>query len=339
MERRAWWQCCESDPAATFFSTPDWCDVLVAAFPAFRPHPYLFSFGSGMRCVLPSVQVHRTLGLTALHSMPFGTYGGVIGASFLEPTDQDSLLSHTGLGAWSRFQTTVVPNPLAPRALPPALANAEGLVHAPDLSLGYDAWWRGLDARTRYHVRKAERRGVTVHQRMSAADFEAFLRLHAEASSTWYPPAHFGTSFFRALWRHRSERVQLWSARLDERMIAGVLVLRFGTQITPFLSAVTPSQRTLAPTNLIYDRLLAACCQEGRTCVNFLGSGGKPGVERFKASMGGRPTRFPYLDARGPVYPLVRNPLVTGARHLGRLSRLLVQRERPVESASPSPTP
>lgn len=301
----------------------------MASFRPFRAHPFLFSFGSGMRCVLPAIEVQRALGrLTALHSMPFGTYGGVIGGVFLDATDQESLLSHTGLGAWSRFQTTIVPNPVAPQTLPLRLTNASGLVHAPDVREGYDAWWQSLDGRTRYHVRKAERRGVTVRAGLSAADYETFERIHTAASSTWYPPPHFGRGFFRALWRYRSERVELWSAWLDDRMIAGVLVLRFGGQVTPFLSAVDPSHRTIAPTNLIYARLLATCCAKGHTSVNFLGSGGKPGVERFKASMGGVATRFDYLDARGPVYPLVRNPLVTGARHVARFSKLVGQRRR-----------
>ncbi len=323
---RAWWAACEGDPAATFFGTPDWCQILVEAFPAFRPQPHLFTFGDGRRVVVPAIEVKRALGrLSALHSMPFGTYGGPIGLPSEDPAEVSAILEHVHVGGWPRFQTTMFPNPLGPDRLG-QVSNGEDFVYAPDLTGGFEAWWQGLAPRTRYHVRKAETRGIVVESVMDAEDFEAFYRLYRASSRAWSSAPHYGRHFFRAVWNANSPRIQLWTARLGPRVVAGVLVFRFGRHVTPFLSAVAPDARVLAPTNLIYTRLIAdAAATRGRQ-ISFLGSGGRPGVERFKRSMGGVRHDFRFVNLTGPAYALVRNRVVASVRRsVGRSVRRSVR--------------
>jgi lipid II:glycine glycyltransferase (peptidoglycan interpeptide bridge formation enzyme) len=101
-------------------------------------------------------------------------------------------------------------------------------------------------------------------------------------------------------------------------LVAGVLVLRLGSHVTPYLSAVHVDARALAPTNLLYARLLRHACDAGWTQVSFLGTGGRKGVERFKMSMGGERREFHYLNAAGPLYRIVGNPAVRWLRRSGK---------------------
>jgi len=317
VDLRAWWGCCESDPSATFFATPEWSRILTEAFPAFHPKPYLFTFGGRYRTVVPAIEVRRLFGrLSALHSMPFGTYGGPVGA--IPPGDglADAILTHLSADGCGRFQTTVFPNPLG-SPLPTPLAAGSDYVHAPDLGNGFEAWWNALDDRTRYHIRKSERRGVDVRTGMTAERFEAFFNIHRWQSRSWDPPTLLGPRFFRALWEARSPRMELWSAHHEGRLVAGVVAFRWGKQMTPFLSAIHPDARAIAPTNLVYARLIEACCREGWTSFSFLGSGSKPGVERFKRSMGGHRRDFRYVDLQGPAHVVAHNPVAARVRRLG----------------------
>jgi len=321
---------CEADPGATFFATPEWTDVLVRAFPAFRPRPSLFSFGPAERLVVPAIEVRRGFGrLHAIHSMPFGTYGGLVGPGSLDPETTGAILDHLVAGGWGRFQTTVYPNPLSPRADLGGHGTDQDRVLAPDLEQGYDAWWQGLDARTRYHVRKAENRGVTIRSEMDVEDYDAFYRLYQLSSAGW-DAGRFGRRFFEAVWDLNSPRIDLWSAHADGRLVAGVLVFHWNGQVTPFLSALEPEARILAPTNLLYTRMIEHYAADGETRFSFLGSGGKRSVERFKRSMGGSPRPFGYVKVEGPAHPFVRNRLFASSRRgaLG-LARRAFRRKPP----------
>jgi hypothetical protein len=230
--------------------------------------------------------------------MPFGTYGGFVGGLPPEADAQRQVLDHLRADGWGRFQTTVFPNPLG-TPIESALAEGRDHVYAPDLSDGWYGFLNRLDSRTRYHIRKSERRGVVVRQDDHRELFDEFVRLYMQSSRTWDPLLGLGPRFFRSL---------------------GVLVFRFGRHVTPFLSAIRPDARNLAPTNLIYANLIRTCCENGWTRMSFLGSGRKRSVERFKRSMGGVRRDFSYLDLRGPAYSIVRNPMAVAIRRLaGRL--------------------
>ena len=304
-----WWSTCEADPGATFFATPEWSDILTSSFDHFCSKPFLFSFGHGIKRVIPAIEVKRWGGhLTAVHSMPFGTYGGIVGPPLHTVDEVDTILRFVTGGTRRRFQTTICPNPLSD-SIPDMLVTGKGHVHAPDLAGGWEAWWQGLDAKTRYSVRKAERRGVEVRSDMDPVTYETFYNLHTRLARHWDKPNPFGERFFQSMWQMQSPRIQLWTAHKQGRMLAGVLVFRFQKQAVTFLSFVSPQARALAPKNLIYTRLIQRACEEGWTQLSFLGSGGKEGIERFKQSMGGRRREFRFVNVRTPLYRFAGHPI------------------------------
>lgn len=297
---------CEADPGATFFSTPDWCRILVSAFSRFRPMPYLFIRDGRARCLVPAVEVRRVGGrLCALHSMPFGTYGGIVGCGGLEDEEVDAVLAHVLRSDRRRFQTTVYPNPLGP-PLPGDVSDAAGVVYAPDLTNGFEGWCERIDGRVQYHARKAQRRGVVVETGMNAERFETFARHYLGLSR--FRSEYFGAPFFRALWTCRSARIDLWSAHRSGKMLAAILTVRFQRQLATFLSIVTREGRRLGAKHLIYLHLVERACDQGSTAVNFLGSGGHQGVAAFKESLGCRRRPFGYVNRRRPLARWVIDP-------------------------------
>ena len=309
VNRSDWWDACETDSTATFFATPDWSDILTSSFKHFRARPLLFRFGDGANCVVPAVEVARLRGrAVALHSMPFGTYGGVVGDTVPGSGQADAALCYVLEGTKHRLQTSVYPNPLA-EPIPATLSTGESYVHAPDLSKGWDGWWEGLEGKTRYHIKKAERRGVSVVCRITAASLERFYEEYTRAANRWAVPGAFGGRFFRSVWKFHSERTQVWLAYKGRKAVAGLLTFRFQSQIGVFLSFVRADARTLAPTHLLYAHLVRYAITEGCTDLSFLGSAGNAGVESFKRSLGGEEHPYRFAHVRGPVFRVAGEPL------------------------------
>ncbi len=309
-----WWQLCEDDPDASFFATPDWAAILTASFSRFRLNPILFQFDDLRKCVVPAIEVRRLRGcVRTLHSMPFGTYGGVVSPDRFDTNETRGVLD--AISGTRYAHTTIHPNPLG-EPLPAAEATGVAHVHAPDLSCGWEAWWLGLDPKARYSIRKARKRGVEIRRRMDDATFDTFHDHYTRLAKSWGTPSPFCRRFFRAVWELRSRRVLLWTAHCDGRMLAGVLAFVFGKHVTPFISFTRPDARPLAPTNLLYADMIQWACDEGLTYFNFLGSGDYRGVREFKRAMGGVEHEFHYVEACGPVFGLVRKP-VRRLKHAG----------------------
>lgn len=317
--RSAWWEMCEADPTATFFATPEWAEILSASYPHFRPKALYFDLGADASCLIPAIEVKRVhRQLSSLHSMPFGTYGGALSRGPVAGEQRDAAHRYFLHGGGPYLQRTLFPNPLG-HALNPALVTHTGHVHSVDFSHGWQAWWDSLTKDTRYEFNKAERRGIDVRLETEAAGFETFFAHHAREAAGRDGVAVFPARFYRSLWEMRSPRIQLWTAYKKEKMIAGVLVFRFQTHMTPFLSFVLYESRSDAPSHIIYSRMYRRAIDDGVTSFNFLGSRGISSIEQFKLSMGARVWEFGYASVTGPLYGLVHHPLVPWIRR--RLKR------------------
>lgn len=323
--RRDWWDACEADPAATFFATPDWAEILTSAFRSFYSHPFLFSFPDGGRCLSPAIEVRRLRGrLAALHSMPFGTYGGIVGPARPGGDAREAAAAFLAEESRRRFQTSIYPNPLAP-GLPAPLTTHAGTVHAVDLTRGWEAWWSGLDPKVRYSMRKARRRGVEVRSAMDAAAFADFYERFARVARAWTISTPFDRRFFASVWAHRSPRMQLWTAYRAGRVVAGMLVFRFQRQASVFLSFIADEERPHAAKHAIYTELVRDACEAGYARLNLLGSGGNPRVESFKRSVGGRACAYRYLHRRVLAHRVAAEPV----RWVRRRGRYLLHLARP----------
>ena len=70
-----WWAWIERVGDVNFFQTPIWAQVLLDAFPDFRPESRFYELPDGARVLLPLLRRVRLRGsYSTLESMPFGTH-------------------------------------------------------------------------------------------------------------------------------------------------------------------------------------------------------------------------------------------------------------------------
>lgn len=214
-----------------------------------------------------------------------------------------------------------------------------------DLSAGPAATWNQLAAGTRYNVRLAARRGVTVEERGRAglADFYRLLEQTSQRASFAVHDAAYYSAAWETLGEHHLAR--LYTACHEGEILAAALVLRIGDRAYHAYAASSTLGRRLKPNDfLLWESIRRAQTEGGSSsssqgCASYdlwgipdqvgravengeepsdTGEGDLWGVYQFKRGFGGRVVR--HVGAYDWVYSASRywlwRTLQPGAREL-----------------------
>ncbi len=165
-----------------------------------------------------------------------------------------------------------------------------------DLTVGMDAIDAGMKAKTRYNIRLAEKKGVTVEV-AGAEAFDDFTRL-LEQTATRDGFSLHPLEYYRAMleqFRDGEVRAFLVIARYDDRPIAANLMIDFNGQRTYLHGASSNLHRNVMAPYLLHKFLIEDAIAKGMTSYDFWGVApvGSPqshpwaGVTRFKLGFGG----------------------------------------------------
>ena len=92
--------------------------------------------------------------------------------------------------------------------------------------------------------------------------------------------------------------MRLWLACADDDPVAGVIVLTAGRTAVYWHGAAVP-ERGPGAANLLHWEAIGRLAAEGRALYDLNPSGGHPGVERFKRTLGAAPAPAPLLTTEG----------------------------------------
>lgn len=129
-----------------------------------------------------------------------------------------------------------------------------------------DAWFASLDRKVRYNMRLPERRGIVVTPRIDHGACATFHRLLWDAGRRkGFPVRSF--RYHEAIWRHcvQPGLGEYLFAAHEGRLLAAILVLRFGATSWYMYGASTPDEQQLRSTYLLQwegiKRAYAAGCR------------------------------------------------------------------------------
>lgn len=262
--------------------------VLEAAYPGYRFIPYRAEYEDGSTILYPLVMVQRRLGpMSMALGMPLGWEGTPLPLTgTAQPVHLQALFDalepcgvlklHGGAGG-----------------SPPAAGNVSASVtHTLDVSGGFEVIWEGaFTASTRNMCRKAERGGLSVVQDSTPGGADAYYALYAESSRGWgYTDPPYPHQLFTALLA--SGHAQLWLGRVENRLIAGAVLLRGSEDLFYWSGAMDRDYRSVAPSNGVLRVAIEAACAEKVCYLDFGASTGLPGVEAFKRSFGAQPREY-----------------------------------------------
>ncbi|QBD80914.1 peptidoglycan bridge formation glycyltransferase FemA/FemB family protein [Ktedonosporobacter rubrisoli] len=166
----------------------------------------------------------------------------------------------------------------------------------------------GMKEKWRYNIRLAGRKGITVRQGESQADFDAFYRIYETTSERDRFSIHKKAHYNDILRMYsKGDRVALFLAEYEGKPIAGTIILRLGHWSWYMFGASSNEQRERMPNHLLQWTSMQWAKARGCWYYNFRGipdilEEGQElwGVYVFKRGFGGYPMRA--LETHDLVY-------------------------------------
>ena len=163
-----------------------------------------------------------------------------------------------------------------------------------DLTLDEEALLAGMKSKTRYNVRLAARRGVTVR----SGRLEELLPFYEMYAATSRRDGFLIRPFeyYRSVWETfmRAEMAHLLLAEVEKELVAGLILFCFARMVWYMYGASTDRQRQLMPNHLLQWEAMRWAKAQGCTIYDWWGAPDvldedDPlwGVYRFKAGFGG----------------------------------------------------
>jgi len=194
-----------------------------------------------------------------------------------------------------------------------------------DLEDGREAVLAQMKGKTRYNIRLAERRGVTVRSAATPEDLERFHELMALTGERDGFPTR-SLAYYRDVLEvfRRRDQAELLLAEFDGKIVAGIMVFGYGPEGLYMYGASSNEHRREMPTYLLQWRAIEWCLDHGCTRYDLWGipeqaadgaderdelaeknvRAGLWGVYRFKQGFGGEPLRYVGAYDRPYVRPL-----------------------------------
>jgi peptidoglycan pentaglycine glycine transferase (the first glycine) len=183
-----------------------------------------------------------------------------------------------------------------------------------------------MKPKTRYNIRLAQRRGVTVRPG-GIEDLSLFYAMYAETAERdgfiIRPFAYYRDVLERFL---AVGQAHMLLAEVEQKVVAGLSLFRFGTTAWYMYGASTANHRSLMPNHIL--QWEAICWARGQGCTTY-DLWGAPdildesdpmwGVYRFKEGFGGRFVRHIGAWDYSPFPPLYQFYLFLMPRYLDRL--------------------
>jgi lipid II:glycine glycyltransferase (peptidoglycan interpeptide bridge formation enzyme) len=180
-----------------------------------------------------------------------------------------------------------------------------------DLREGYDALLPGMHKKTRYNIRLAAKKGVTVE--IAGADrlkeWYELYRITALRDKIGIHPLSYYENLFSLLSDNKQARLKLFLAYSEAELLAGIIVLFHQKEAVYLYGASSNEKRNLMPAYALQSAALQEACRRGCTSYDMFGippsedpDHPMAGLYRFKTGFGGeirhRPGAWDYPYSR-----------------------------------------
>jgi lipid II:glycine glycyltransferase (peptidoglycan interpeptide bridge formation enzyme) len=170
-----------------------------------------------------------------------------------------------------------------------------------DLQPDLESVLAAMHQKTRYNIRLAEKKGVTVRWSTDDDDLDIFLQLITSTYTRQGIRLH-PTAYYRAMWQHlkKVEMVELGIAEIAGRPLAANMVIWHDQTATYLHGGSSDQEKHLMAPYLLQWSTMQRAFTRGVTMYDFWGIAPNDnpthqwaGVTRFKKGFGGRVVTFP----------------------------------------------
>lgn len=189
----------------------------------------------------------------------------------------------------------------------------------------------GFNSKTRYNIRLAEKKGVTVQDNSTEQGIENYIRLMEETTKRQGFLNHNGTYFKKLFETFPKDRIRIFEAVYKDEVLTAWILFNFNGRLYYPYGASSNLHREVMPNNLIMWEAIKFGKTQGCTVFDLWGClGPSPdtkdawyGFHKFKA--GYNPHLMQYIGTYDFVYKPLLYKLFTAA---DRVRRRLLQRKK-----------
>lgn len=296
--QREWDAFVDSRPDATGYHQWSWRQVMERGL-GHRCRYFAAKQNGRVVGVLPTAEVRRPLLGTALSSLPYVNYGGVLAET---PEAAAALIDHTkALISRDRLSYILLRHRRRLFSDLPVRSHKQTMLLA--LRETSDAMWNGLDRKVRNQIRKAEKSGLTV---MAGGEelVDDFYAVFARNMRDLGTPA-YGRDLFAEIVRACPGAVRIHVVRLNGVTVAAGIAYRYRDVVEVPSASSLREHRTLCPNHLMYWHIIQTAIAGGVRTLDFGRSTPGDGTYQFKEQWGAVPEQldWEYVLARGRNLP------------------------------------
>ncbi len=310
-DRDRWLETARECEYATFFHTPHWHRLGLAALPGSREASLAGRLPGGERFVFPLVRTGSRFGglFRILVSGVAGCYGGPIFSGPAGEAGPERLLL-TVVRRMHAAPLELTGNPFAPFELRTGQLRIDFTQLLP-LEGSCDELFSRFSSNHRSSIRKGSKIGVRTRIASTDEDYISYYGVYENSLERWGDRATsiYSSGFFREVRQlavELPENVKLFLAEYEERVVAGALVFCWnrhavywhGAALSDYFSTRAPLVLQAA----IIEHLQAA----GFEHYDFNPSGGHEGVVRFKEGFGAERREFVRSEIATGLYAVAR---------------------------------
>jgi Acetyltransferase (GNAT) domain len=239
--------------------------------------------------IIPGMLRRRMLGMHSFLSLPYGTYGGIIGQQPLPSRLNSTLLEELTkrVGPWM----TLTIHPSQEHVTPPGFQKNVLHTHRLALENGWEqVWTEQVHQSMRKLVRRASKKGVKIEETEAKEILGDFLNLMWDLQKRRGFQLPMDTPFWGALFSQPWCRT--YRARLEGTTICVLIVLEGKKEAHAFAGATNHDFGKYHPFRLIYAHAIEQACMRGMDTLDMGGNAGLSTLEQFKQGFGAQKTEM-----------------------------------------------
>jgi FemAB-related protein (PEP-CTERM system-associated) len=282
----AWDEFVRSHAHGTPFHLTAWRRFLLATY-GYEPAYRLAESGGRLVGVLPLFQVSSFLTGSALISVPFAVYGGILAASGEARAALASAAAELGRERSVDYVELRNSHPDQSAGFSDV---ARYVTFRQSIDKSEEDLLAGIPRKTRRMVRKALKFD---YETRPTRELDVFFDLYSANLRRLGTPC-FPRSHFENLLAEFEHMIELREIHLDGKPVAAVLSFRFRDEIHPYYGASNPAFNAFAPNNYMYFDLMRWAAANGCKRFDFGRSKKVSGSHDFKAHWGMEAIDLPY---------------------------------------------
>jgi CelD/BcsL family acetyltransferase involved in cellulose biosynthesis len=285
----------EAHPQGSIYHHSSWLKVIASTYRQATPLCFAKTEGDRLKAALPAFVVRSRLTGTRLVSLPFTSYCNPL---YEEQSDLTGLVNAV-IGSLPVHQAAFYElrtREALPEGARSLKQHAYHMTHILNLEGGFGKVRKGISSNIVTNKKRADKAGVKTRRAECEKDLQAFYRVHAVTrKKQGFPIQPF--SFFRNMsdLMGPGDHVRFLLAEAEGRVIAGIVLFRFGKWVSYEIGASLPEYLEARPNHLLLWNAVEEACMEGREFFDFGKSPpDNPGLVEFKRRWGAVATECPY---------------------------------------------